>query len=420
MSKLTESAIEKAEPTRKTYRLPDGLGLTLEVRPSGAKVFTRFYRFGGRQQQITLGEFPKVRLAEARERSGELTAKIKAGEDPRADDAAYIAKQNRKQGTPNPQLAPVEEERRFETVVRKFIHKRTQEGIAASTLDKLNWNLGRVARDDFNGRDIGSIKPPEILALIERFQEQDKIEKAKDIHRKLAQVFDYAIGLGLVEWNPAKMTTRAVVKRKGGRHPGLTKPKDVGALMRAIRLYPDGAGQNTRAALTLSAYCFLRSNELRGARWGEIDFEKALWTVPAGRMKGHMGDHIVPLARQPLEILGLLNADTGTGIGIGDPEALLFPMPSKPGRYMSEMTLNSALRRLGYNTRTEHCHHGFRTTFSTNMNEQGWNRDWIEAQLAHVDKDGVRSAYNKAVYLEGRREMMQAYANWLDDVARVR
>jgi integrase len=102
-----------------------------------------------------------------------------------------------------------------------------------------------------------------------------------------------------------------------------------------------------------------------------------------------------------------------------EPEEFVFPMPSKPGRYMSENTLNNALRILDYDTRKDHCHHGFRTTFSTNMNEQGWNRDWIEAQLAHVDKNGVRSAYNKAVYLEGRREMMQHYADWLDEVAKV-
>jgi len=274
----------------------------------------------------------------------------------------------------------------------------------------LNWNLGSLANGVLHGRDIGSIKPPEILALVEGVQEEGKIEKAKDIHRKLGQMFDYSIALGLVEWSPARMVTRAVVKKKGGEHPGLTSARDVGGLMRSIRLYPDTAGQQTRAALLLSAYTFLRSRELRGARWSEIDLDLELWTVPKDRMKGQVGDHLVPLSRQAkgiLEAMALCRGDND----------LVFPMPRYPDRYMSENTLNSALRRLGYDTRKEHCHHGFRTTFSTTMNEQGWNRDWIERQLAHTSKDEVRAAYNKALYLDGRKEMMQAYADWLDDVA---
>lgn len=414
MANLTEKDIRAAAPQDRVYRLPDGLGLNLEVRPKGGKVFVKFYRYAGKQRIATLGDFPDLKLATARVKAAEITRLVKEGIDPRTLDLVFQAKAKRKHEKleQEAEAAPVPEERRFEVIARRFIDKRAQEGIAQSTLDKLNWNLGGVACKHFHGQDISAIKPPEILALIERFQAEDKIEKAKDIHRKLAQTFDYALALGMIEWNPAKMVTRAVVKRKGGKHPGLTEPKDVGALMRAIRAYPDGAGQNTRAALVLSAYCFLRSTELRGARWQEIDFENALWTVPGERMKGDQA-HLVPLARQPLSILEGLRAWSNP-----EPEDFLFPMPSKSGRYMSQNTLNNALRILDYDTRKHHCHHGFRTTFSTNMNEQSWNRDWIETQLAHVDKDGVRTAYNKARYLEQRREMMQHYADWLDEVAR--
>ncbi|MFU1607306.1 tyrosine-type recombinase/integrase [Sulfitobacter pontiacus] len=414
---LTETQIKKTKPKSKMVRLKDTAGLAIEIRPTGAKVFTKEYRFDGRHRKDTLGEFPEVSLAGARARALEINAAVKRGEDPRANDLRHIQKVRLLQAKVAEEEAAKEavvpHERRFDVVAEAFIDKRALEGVAQSTLDKLNWNLGSLARGKFKGRDIGSIKPPEILGLIEAIQAEDKIEKAKDIHRKLSQVFDYAIGLGLVEWNPAQMTKRAVVRRKGGRHPGLTEAKDVGALMRAIRLYPDGSGQNTRAALLLSAYCFLRSNELRGAVWSEIDFEKATWSVPAERMKGHKGIHIVPLARQPLEILKALREWEGEDV---DPDAYIFPMSFRGDRYMSEATLNAGLRRLGYNTRTQHCHHGFRTTFSTNMNEQGWNRDWIERQLCHTDKDDVRMAYNKALYLEGRSKMMQAYADWLDKV----
>lgn len=411
---ITETQIKSAEPADKMFKMIDGQGLSVQVRPNGNKVFVKEYRFCGERRSMTLGEFPEIKLAVARLRAAEINTKVKAGEDPRAARLRAL-ELVKAEIDPSNQEVPVQ--RRFHVIAEAFIRKRAQEGIAQSTLDKLNWNLGSLAKGLFRGRDIGSIKPPEVLAVIEAMQAEDKIEKAKDIHRKLSQVFDYAIGLGLVEWNPAQMTKRAVVRRKGGHHPGLTEARDVGALMRAIRLYPDGAGQNTRAALLLSAYCFLRSTELRGARWSEIDFEAATWSVPKDRMKGHKGVHIVPLSRQAVSILEGLNNWRMDDEGPGD---LLFPMSTDPTRYMSDATLNSALRRLGYDTRKEHCHHGFRTTFSTNMNEQGWNRDWIERQLGHTDKDDVRTAYNKALYLDGRREMMQAYADWLDESARMK
>ena len=403
---LTEAQIKKAEPGDKLYKLADGRGLFLQVRTSGAKVFVKEYRFNGKRGSLTLGEFPELKLAIARTKAERVNLQVRSGEDPRQSGAI------RRDPIPaaDAEEAPVPEERRVEVVAAAFIRKRMKEGIAEATLNKLNWNLGSLAGGALYGRDIASIKPPEVLALVEKVQEEGKVEKAKDIHRKLGQLFDYAIALGLVEWNPARMVTRAVIKTKGGEHPGLTCPSDVGGLMRAIRLYPDTAGQETRAALLLSAYTFLRSRELRGARWEEIDLDLGLWTVPKERMKGQDGDHLVPLSRQAKRILEALSVCRGDN-------DLVFPMLRYPDRYMSENTLNAALRRLGYDTRKEHCHHGFRTTFSTNMNEQGWNRDWIERQLAHSSKDNVRAAYNKALYLEGRTEMMQGYADWLDAVA---
>jgi len=403
---LTEAQIKKAEPGDKLYKLADGRGLFLQVRTSGAKVFVKEYRFNGKRGSLTLGEFPELKLAIARTKAERVNLQVRSGEDPRQSGAI------RRDPIPaaDAEEAPVPEERRVEVVAAAFIRKRMKEGIAEATLNKLNWNLGSLAGGALYGRDIASIKPPEVLALVEKVQEEGKVEKAKDIHRKLGQLFDYAIALGLVEWNPARMVTRAVIKTKGGEHPGLTCPSDVGGLMRAIRLYPDTAGQETRAALLLSAYTFLRSRELRGARWEEIDLDLGLWTVPKERMKGQDGDHLVPLSRQAKRILEALSMCRGDN-------DLVFPMLRYPDRYMSENTLNAALRRLGYDTRKEHCHHGFRTTFSTNMNEQGWNRDWIERQLAHSSKDNVRAAYNKALYLGGRTEMMQGYADWLDAVA---
>jgi integrase len=396
---LTESQIKQAAPGPKPYKLSDGRGLYLRVAVSGSKTFVREYQFQGARRTAVLGEFPALKLALARVAAVEIGAKLKTGIDPRPARAEPSVRKS----------APVEDdevppERRWATLCDQFHAKRVAEGIAPATQNKMRWKLGKTF-DEFGGRDVGSITGPEILALIERIQETGKLETAKDVHRKMSQVFQYAVGRGLVQHDPAQLVKRAVVNRKGGRHPGLTKPDEVGELMRALRGFRGEA--TTRAALLLSAYTFLRSTELRGAHWSEIDLTKRLWTVPGERMKGHYGEHLVPLSTQAVGVLEWLRPWTGHG-------KFVFVCSFDKTRHLSEATLNAALRRLGYNTRTEHCQHGFRTTFSTNMNEMGWNRDWIERQLCHVDRDEIRSAYNKALYREDRVRMMQAWGDWLD------
>lgn len=404
---LTEQKIREAGPTDKRYRLTDGAGLYLEVFPTGRKAFARQYRWRGSQRKDYLGDHPALKLSAARLRAAEIGHQVKNGVDPRGGAENVTAPGRKPVEEADPGFVPVE--RRFETLVGKFIEKRVREGVADATADKLRWNLGAAARH-FEARDVGEIKPADVLKLVEQVQATGRLEKARDIHRKLGQVFDYAIGLGLVDWNPAQMVRRAVVRAPGGKHPGVTDPRKVGELMRAIRGYTGQA--TTRAALMLSAYTVLRSGEMRPARWEEIDFDGAVWTVPGARMKGHYGDHLVPLSRQAVDTLTYLREC----LGDPGPSDFLFPAPAYRDRYMSNATLNSGLRRLGYDTRQEHCHHGFRTTFSTNMNEQGWNSDWIERQLCHIEGNKVRGAYNRALYLPQRAEMMQAYADWLDEM----
>jgi len=195
-----------------------------------------------------------------------------------------------------------------------------------------------------------------------------------------------------------------MVKRRRGSFNGLIDPKDVGKLMRAIRAN-EGSEPQVRAALLLSAYLFPRNSELRGMLWTEIDWKGALWEIPAARMKMKR-DHLVPLPTQALAILRELQPWTGRA-------KLAIPAPRDHGKMVSDATFNAALRRLGFSS-DKHVHHGFRTTASTNLNELGYNRDWIERQLAHVPGDKVRGTYNKAQYIRGRTEMMQAYADWLD------
>ncbi len=191
--------------------------------------------------------------------------------------------------------------------------------------------------------------------------------------------------------------------RKVRHHSTITEPRKVGALLRAIDSYQ---GQFTVAcALKLAPLVFVRPSELRCAEWGEFNFDAAEWRIPAERMKMRV-QHIVPLAKQTLDILNALRPVTGTG-------KYLFPSMRTQDRPISNNTINAALRRLGYD-KDEMTGHGFRSMASTLLNEQGWNRDAIERQLAHGERNGVRAAYNFAEFLPERRKMMRAWANYLD------
>jgi len=400
---LTEKRIKTTRAETKTVRLPDGLGLVLEVRVSASKIFVKTYRFAGQQRRETIGSYPETSLSDARERTLEINKMVKRGEDPRKDRPGVRAVAAKAAAE-----ATVAPGHRFEMVCDLLIEKRIKEGMAAATESKLRRHLGNAA-EKFHGRDIRHIEPPEILEFIEHIQDTGRYETARDTRRKMSQVFQLAAARGISRHDPAHIIRGALVSKPTNPHPGITKADEVGILMRQIRSYHGDAP--TQAALLLSAYTALRSRELRGAKWKEIDFETATWTVPADRMKKRYGEHLVPLATQAVETLRWLERETG-----GDPERLVFRSTMYRDRPISENTINSALRRMGYDTRKDHCHHGFRTTFSTNMNEQNWNKDWIEKQLAHYEKNQIRLAYNRAMYLDGRRKMMQAYADWLDKV----
>jgi integrase len=244
----------------------------------------------------------------------------------------------------------------------------------------------------------------QLLAVVNPIAESGRIETAHGVRSRFSQIFRYAAARGLCTHDPASVIIDAMISRQAGEYAGITEPKEVRKLLQSIHEYRK---QHiiVGSALLLSAYLFTRNTELRGMQWAEIDWDTAIWEIPGERMKANR-DHIVPLPRQALGILSeLKEIDFGS--------KFVFPSPREPGRMLSNMAFNAALRRMGY-TNDVHVHHGFRTTASTNLNEMGWNSDWIERQLAHVPANKVRASYNKAEYLDGRRKMMQAYANWLD------
>lgn len=388
---LTDAEIRRAKASERAIRLSDHGGLFLEVRPTGTKIFRQNYRLGGKAKTRTLGNYPDLKLAQARSMAQAFKDKLS---DPALTEEERAVAIGTKTATA--QL--------WETNCEEFIAKRKADGISPLTEVKLERNLRRTY-DALKGVDISTITPAKCLEIIRRLEAAELFDTAKDVRQKMSQVFRFAAAQNRCLHDPAAVITIATVKRKHKKRPGLTRPKAVGGLMRAIHGY-EGSPQ-TRAALLLSAYCFPRSSELRAGRWDEVDWDLRRWTIPEDRTKGDHGDHIIPLSRQAFEVLEWLHHLSGHG-------ELMFPAPRSDEKWISDVTMNAALRRMGYCTKTEHTQHGFRTTFSTTANEEGWNRDWVEKQLSHEERNEVRGAYNAAQYMADRTKMMQWYADWLD------
>ncbi|WP_146193056.1 integrase arm-type DNA-binding domain-containing protein [Maritimibacter sp. 55A14] len=393
---LTDAEIRAFSPQNQRFRRSDGGGLFVDVMPSGKKVFRLAYRSGGKQRTVVIGEYPSIRLADARLNAAAFKSALRDGTDPKSVAKAEAEDTGKLSEPP----APL-----WETIASEYLMLRQRSGAAPRTMTKLDRQVGVTIRK-LGQRPINQITAEDILAVVNPIAERGQVESAHEIRSRFSQIFRYAAARGLIDSDPAAYTIGAMVKRRRGEFAGVTDPAAIGQMMRAIHEYRE-RHMIVGSALLLSAYLFPRNTELRGMRWSELDWDRAMWEVPGERMKMKR-DHLVPLPPLAVAVLReLREIDFGS--------ALVFPSPRDPARMLSEMTFNAALRRMGY-TQDVHVHHGFRTTASTNLNEMGWNADWIERQLAHVPTNKVRSSYNKAEYLDGRVEMMQSYADWLENL----
>lgn len=396
---LTDAEIRGFKPQEQRFRRSDGGGLFVDVMPSGKKVFRLAYRSGGKQRTAWLGDYPTTRLADARLKVAEFKLILRSGEDPK--DRANV--QPLAESPIGPPEGPL-----WRDIAHDYVMLRQRNGAAPKTMAKLRRHVD-LTMAALGERPIQDITAEELLSVVNPIAESGRVETAHGIRSRFSQIFRYAAARGLCTHDPASVIIDAMVTRKGGEFSGITEPKAVGQLMRDIHVYRK-RHLVVGSALLLSAYLFPRNTELRGMQWGEIDWKQALWEVPGSRMKTKR-DHVVPLPEQALAVLNeLKEIDFGS--------KFVFPSPRDPARMLSDMAFNAALRRMGYSNDV-HVHHGFRTTASTNLNEFGWNADWIERQLAHVPANKVRSSYNKAEYLEGRKEMMQGWANWLAETIAV-
>jgi integrase len=390
---LNDTRIRNVKPGERDTKLTDFDGLYLLVRRNGSRLWRFAYRFGGKQKQIALGAYPQVTLAEARERREAARKLLASGRDPSVERRLEkIAKAAGGNG--------------FREVAEEYLAKQRREGRAEKTLSKNRWLL-EPTFVAFGDRPIGEVTAPELLHALRKFEQRGRYESARRLRTVAGMIFRYAIATGRASRDIALDLRGALTIPKVKHRAAITEPAELGALLRAIEGY---SGQpTTRLALQLSALLFVRPGELRLARWKEIDFEKAVWTVPAETMKMKR-PHRVPLSRQAIVIFRELHGMTGQG-------EYVFPAVNSFRRPMSNNTLNAALRRLGY-ARDEISVSGFRATASTLLNEMGrWNPDAIERQLAHMEENDVRRAYmHAAEFWIERVEMMQVWADYLDQL----
>jgi integrase len=388
---LTDTQIRQAKPTDKEYKLADGGGLYLLVKPNGSKLWKLKLRLQGREQKLSFGAYPQVSLKEARASRDEAKLEKTRGGDPvqrRRDDklAAKLRAGNR-----------------FEEIAEELIAKREAEGLAPATLKKARWFLD-LLKQGIGKRPIAEITPQELLPVLQKIERKGHRESAKRARSFASRVFRYAVVTGRCSTDPAHALLGALIAPVPKHYAAITEPLQLGVLLRAIDEY-DGY-LPTKCALRILPHVFVRPGELRLAQWEEFDFDKAEWLIPAGRMKARQ-PHRVPLSRQVVEMLNELGELRGR-------QGLVFASLHARGKPISENTMNQALRRLGYSG-SEVTSHGFRSTASTRLNESGkWNADAIERALAHKDANAVRGIYHRGTHWEERVKMAQWWSDYLD------
>ncbi|EAA8037529.1 tyrosine-type recombinase/integrase [Salmonella enterica] len=385
---LTDLAIRRSKPKDKPYTLNDGNGLSLLIEPNGSKGWRLRYRFSGKAKLMSLGTYPNVALADARTARDEAKKLIAGGIDP-----AEVRKAKKRE---------IESRfgNTFEGIAREWYEKRFDRW-SPSYAEEMIETFEKDVFPYIGSRPIAEIKPMELLAVLSVLNDRGATEKLRKVRQRCGEVFRYAVITGRAEYNPAPDLVSAFAPHKK-EHYAFLKTDELPEFFRILNTYTGSL--IVKLAMKLLILTGVRPGELRQAEWCEIDFNNRLWEVPKERMKMRR-PHCVPLPEQALNILEQLKPMTGH-------YQYIFPGRIHHSKPMSEMAMNVLIRRIGYAGRV--TGHGFRHTMSTILHDQGYNTAWIETQLAHVDKNSIRGTYNHAQYLDGRREMLQWYADYMD------
>ncbi len=391
MGNLTATQVKQAKPGEKPQKLADGGGMYLQMLPNGARYWRYDYRYGGKRKTLALGVYPEVSLKEAREQHQEARAKLRQGIDP--GEVRKVEKLTR-------HLAAAES---FEAVGREWFNQ-----VMPDKSKSYQERTGRILEKDLypglGNRPIKSVTAPELLAVLRKIESRGANDIAHRAKQTAGLIFRYAVATGRAERDPSGDLKGALKPRRKKHHAAITDPKEVGHLMLAIDNFQGTLPVKT--ALQISALLFQRPGEIRAMEWAEIDWDKCCWEIPAEKMKMRQ-PHVVPLSRQAIGLLRELHRYTGRW-------QFVFPSARGASRCLSDGAVRVALRDIGYDKETM-TPHGFRAMARTILDEVlEFRVDWIEHQLAHAVRDPNGRAYNRTAHLEGRAEMMQAWADYLD------
>lgn len=389
---LTDIKVKTAKPMDKAYKLTDGGGMYLLVKPNGSKYWRLKYRFVGKEKMLSIGVYPDVSLADARQKRDEARKVLAAGGDP--GEVKKADKLAQKLSTENT----------FEAIAREW-HRQKADRWSLRYRDEIIDTFEKDIFPYLGRRPIAEIKPMELLETLRRLEKRGALEKMRKVRQRCGEVFRYAIVTGRAEYNPAPDLATALATPKKTHFPFLTA-EELPYFIKDLAGYTGSV--ITKTGTQIIMLTGVRTQELRFARWQDIDFEKRLWEIPPEVMKMKR-PHIVPLSEQVVELFQSLKPITGM-------YPLVFIGRNDRTKPISKESVNQVIELLGYKGRL--TGHGFRHTMSTILHEQGFNSAWIETQLAHVDKNAIRGTYNHAHYLEGRREMMQWYGDYIESMSK--
>lgn len=389
---LTDAKVRALKPREKTYRLGDAGGLYVEVATNGSRYWRMKYRVAGKEKRLAFGVYPDVSLADAREKRDAAKKILAAGGDPGETKKSEKLAQK------------LNAENTFEAVAREW-HQTKADRWSLRYRDEIIDTFEKDIFPYIGKRPIADIKPMELLEALRKMEKRGALEKMRKVRQRCGEVFRFAIITGRANYNPAPDLASALATPKKVHFPFLTA-NELPHFLNDLAGYTGSV--ITKTATQIIMLTGVRTQELRFARWEDIDFETKLWEIPAEVMKMKR-PHIVPLSEQVIALFKQLEP-------ISKHHPLVFIGRNDPRKPISKESINQVIELLGYKGRL--TGHGFRHTMSTILHEQGFNSAWIETQLAHVDKNAIRGTYNHAQYLDGRREMMQWYADYIGELGK--
>lgn len=386
--KLTDMVIKKAKPKDRAYSLADGKGLSLLIEPNGSKGWRFRYRFESKAKMLSFGIYPEVTLLMAREKREAARKLLMEGINPSDERKAKKEKIERKVT------------HSFENVAREW-HKVKSDRWSLKYRDEIIDTFEKDIFPFIGGKEIAEIEPLELLEVLKKIEARGALEKMRKVRQRCGEVFKFAIVTGRAKYNPAPDLASVLTPPKKKHFPFLSA-KELPFFLRDLSGYTGSF--ITKTATKILMLTAVRTQELRFAKWEYIDLENGIWEIPAEIMKMKR-PHVVPLSFQCIELFQSLKPISGS-------YPLVFIGRNDHNKPISKESINQVIELLGYKGRL--TGHGFRHTMSTILHEQGYNSSWIETQLAHIDKNSIRGTYNHAQYIEGRREMLQWYADYMD------